>query len=92
MPLEYVKSRVSIGIADRIVTVESQQSLADYRRLLESLYPEKRDDIQGILEVIERIMKDMDVLYGIDNPLFKDLKQDTAYVFQTLLPSCSMRS
>jgi len=86
LPLKYVKSRVSLGIADRIISIESKESLDEYRRLLESFYPESRRDIEAILEVIVKIMKDMDVLYGIDNPLFKDLKQDTSYVFRTLLP------
>jgi hypothetical protein len=27
-------------------------------------------------------MKHMDVLYGIENPLFKDLKRDTSFHFQ----------
>ena len=28
----------------------------------------------------------MDVLYGIDNPLFLDLKNNPEYVFKTILP------
>lgn len=86
LPLKYVKSRVSLGIADRIIRIESKEALAEYRRLLESFYPESRSEIEAILEVIEGIMKDMDVLYGIDNPLFKDLKQDASYLLRTLLP------
>jgi phytoene dehydrogenase-like protein len=86
LPLKYVKSRVSVGIADRIISIESKESLTEYGRLLESFYPERRRDIEAILDVIDKIMKDMDVLYGIDNPLFKDLKQDTSYIFRTLLP------
>ena len=35
---------------------------------------------------IEQIMGYMDVLYGIDNPLFLDLKNDPQYVFKTILP------
>jgi phytoene dehydrogenase-like protein len=31
-------------------------------------------------------MKHMDVLYGIENPVFKDLKRDRAFVFKKLLP------
>jgi hypothetical protein len=29
-------------------------------------------------------MKHMDVLYGIENPLFKDLKRDTAFILKKL--------
>ena len=85
LPFEYVKSHVSVGVADRVIAVDSEESLDDYRQLLESFYPERREDIERIMLVIRRIMKDMDVLYGIDNPLFKDLT-DYAYVFRTLLP------
>ena len=31
-------------------------------------------------------MKNMDVLYGIENPNFKDLRQDRTYLFKELLP------
>ena len=86
LPLEYVRSPVSVGVADRVIAVETQESLADYHRLLESFYPDSVADIERIMDVIRRIMKDMDVLYGIDNPLFKDLTSDYSYVFRTLIP------
>jgi hypothetical protein len=28
----------------------------------------------------------MDILYGIENPVFKDLKRDRAFIFNKLLP------
>lgn len=31
-------------------------------------------------------MKHMDVLYGIENPIFKDLKKDLPFIFKKLLP------
>ena len=31
-------------------------------------------------------MKYMDVLYGIENPVFKDLKHDRDFIFKKLLP------
>jgi len=86
LPLRYVRSRVSVGIAERIITIDSGASLVEYGRLLESFFPESSRDIQAILDVIRKIMKNMDVLYGIDNPLFKDLAHDYRYVFRTLLP------
>ncbi len=86
LPLEYVKSPVSVGIAEHVVRIDSRESLDDYRRLLESFYPKSSADISKIMDVIHRIMKDMDVLYGIDNPLFRDLMSDYRFVFRTLLP------
>ena len=84
--LEFVKSPVSVGIDGEILHIESEESVQDYRELLRRLYPESGKDIDRIISVIRRIMKDMDVLYGIENPVFKDLKNDREYLFRTLLP------
>jgi len=82
--VDFVKSPVSLGIEDRVIPVESTASLDDYRRLLEHFYPESRQDIQSILAVIRRVMKHMDVLYGIENPVFKNLLRDRKYVLRLL--------
>ena len=84
--LDHVRSAVSVGIEDRIIRVDSKASLADYRDLLLHFYPDSAAGIDRIMALIEKIMKDMDVLYGIDNPLFKDVLRDRAYLFGTLLP------
>jgi hypothetical protein len=49
-------------------------------------YPDSAADVDRIMALIRRIMRDMDVLYGIDNPLFKDVMRDRRYLFGTLLP------
>jgi phytoene dehydrogenase-like protein len=84
--IDFVKSPVSLGIEDRVIPVESVANLDDYRQLLEHFYPESRRDIARILEVVRRVMKHMDVLYGIENPAFKDLRKDRDYLFRRLLP------
>jgi len=84
--VEFVKSPVSLGIEDRVIPVESAENLEDYRQLLEHFFPGSRADIPRILEVIRRVMKHMDVLYGIENPAFKDLKRDRGFLFRKLLP------
>jgi phytoene dehydrogenase-like protein len=84
--MRFVKSPVSLGIEDRVIPVESAEHLVDYRALLEHLYPECHEDIARILKVVRRVMKHMDVLYGIENPAFKDLKHDRAYLLGKLLP------
>ncbi|MEF3693744.1 MAG: NAD(P)/FAD-dependent oxidoreductase [Candidatus Cloacimonadota bacterium] len=84
--LEVVRSRVSIGIENEILHIDSIESLSQYRDLLKSLYPESGDEIDKLIKIIRKIMKNMDVLYGIENPLFKDLKRDTSFIFKTLLP------
>lgn len=84
--LDYVPSKVSLGIEDTIIHLKSQESLAAYRDLLLHFYPKQEASIDAIMGVIQRIMRDMDVLYGIDNPLFKDPLRDRPYLFGTLLP------
>jgi phytoene dehydrogenase-like protein len=84
--LEVVKSPVSLGIENEIINIDSIDSLLKYRELLAKLYPESQGEIDEVIRNIRKIMKHMDVLYGIENPVFKDLKRDRAFVFKKLLP------
>ena len=84
--VDFLPSPVSMGIEDRVIPVMSEANLVDYRKLLEHFFPGNGEDIGRILSVVRRVMKQMDVLYGIENPAFKDLKNDRAYIFGALLP------
>lgn len=84
--LEVVKSPVSIGLEKEIMHVRDRSSLDDYRNLLAGIYPESEAEINNVIRIIRKVMKDMDVLYGIENPNFKDLKNDRTYLFKQLLP------
>ena len=86
LEVPFMKSPVSLGIGDRILPVETRDSLVAYRDMLVGLYPENTADIDAILADIRKIMRDMDVLYGIENPLFKDIPGDREYLVHTLLP------
>lgn len=84
--LEVVRSKVSVGVEDQVFSVEDLRSLAVYREVLVHTYPDSAADIDRFMAVMRKIMKHLDVLYGIENPVFKDLKRDRAYLFQKLLP------
>lgn len=84
--LEVVKSYVSVGVENEIVHIKDLNSLTEYKNLLVKLFPESKDEIDNVLKIIRKIMKHMDVLYGIENPVFKDLKRDRAFIFKKLLP------
>ncbi|MBS4016343.1 MAG: NAD(P)/FAD-dependent oxidoreductase [Candidatus Latescibacteria bacterium] len=84
--LEVVKSTVSMGVENEIINIESIDSLVQYRELLIKLFPESENEINKVLKIIRKIMKHMDVLYGIENPVFKDLKRERAFIFKKLLP------
>ena len=84
--LDVVKSPVSLGVENEIIHIEGHNSLPEYRELLARLFPESKDEADKVIQVIRKIMKHMDVLYGIENPVFKDLKRDRTFVFRKLLP------
>ncbi|TFH38233.1 MAG: NAD(P)/FAD-dependent oxidoreductase [Bacteroidia bacterium] len=84
--IQFVKSPVSLGIENEIINIDNLDSLADYSELLKKIYPESEGEIDQVLKSIRKIMKHMDVLYGIENPVFKDLKNDREFLFKSLLP------
>lgn len=84
--LEFLPSQVSIGFGSELTRLDSRRSLEDYRELLCRVFPASRADIEAIIAEIAKVMDYLDVLYGIDNPLFLDTMTDPGYVFRTLLP------
>ena len=84
--MELVKNDVSIGLGNEVITLRSIDSLVDYQNLLEKCFPGDTGDIETIFSAIRRISGYMDVLYGIDNPLFLDMKKDRKYLVKVLLP------
>ena len=86
LDLELVKNHISIGIEDRVIRVESEADVAGYQDLLAGLYPQNRQEIEAIIAQIRVIMHYMEVQYGIDNPIFLDMKKDQAYMVRVILP------
>jgi len=84
--LEFVKSPVSVGIEKDVLHIKDKSSVSDYEQLLKKYYPESNDEIEKTIKIIRKIMKHMEVLYGVANPFFKDLKRDRKYIFKELLP------
>jgi phytoene dehydrogenase-like protein len=84
--MEVVKSPVSVGIENEVLHIRDLNSLAEYSDLLKRLYHGSERDIDEVMRIIRKIMKHMDVLYGIENPVFKDLKRDLPFVFKKILP------
>jgi len=84
--MEIISNPVTIGIEDEFVKISSQESLHDYGNMLKRLFPQNAYDIERIMQEIDKTMSYMNVMYGIDNPLFSDLSNDTQYLLHTLLP------
>ena len=84
--LELLESPVSIGIESKILGMDSKNGIEEYRKHLESLYPGNMADIRRIIRAIHGVMREMRVIYGFDNPVFKNFRTDTKYIVKELLP------
>ena len=84
--IEFVRNRISIGIEDQVIRIDDEEDVQDYQDLLTRFYPESRQEIGEIILQIKKIMQYMDVLYGIDNPAFLDMRKDRDYLLRAVLP------
>jgi phytoene dehydrogenase-like protein len=84
--LEVVKSHVTVGVENDLIDIAGITSLNEYSNQLKRLYPESKAEIDNVIRIIRKVMRHMDVLYGVDNPNFKDIKNDRGYLFRELLP------
>jgi phytoene dehydrogenase-like protein len=85
LDLSFVKNTVSIGIGNQWTRLNNRDSLNSYFSMLRSLFPENSADIHLIENEVGTVIDYMDVLYGIENPLFIE-KPDMEYLTKTLLP------
>ena len=84
--LPLYKSKVSVGVEDEVINVETEENVNDYEQMLKKLYPESTDDVEQVISVIKKFDKYMKVLFGTDSPFFKDSKRDRYYYFTTFIP------
>jgi phytoene dehydrogenase-like protein len=84
--LDFVENPITVGIEDQVIWVDSDHSLEEYQTLLNQLYPESVDEISAIMDDIQHIMHDMEIQYGINNPLFLDIKRDRDYFIKEVFP------
>lgn len=84
--LEFKRSPVSIGIDKDWVKLNGRDSLEDFAKMLIMHFPGNEKDVRLITQEIRKVMGYMDVLYGIENPLFLENFNDLQYIIKTLLP------
>jgi len=84
--MSFLPNPIRILIADQAVDLVNKQDLDAYQSMLIRLFPQEEDAINKIMSDIRIVMKQMDVLYGIENPLFLPQPYDMAYLGKTLLP------
>ncbi|MCY1723307.1 NAD(P)/FAD-dependent oxidoreductase [Prolixibacteraceae bacterium Z1-6] len=84
--IDFIQSKTSIGVGNSVMVLENHESIEEYQAFLIKEFPENENDIKNIINEVRKSMDYMDVLYGIDNPTFMDLKNDKEYVRKELLP------
>lgn len=86
LELEFIKNEISLGVEEHVIRIHSEENIKEYQILLSSLYPENREEISEIINQIKKIMKYIDVQYGINNPAFLDVKEDWDYFIKKIVP------
>ena len=80
--LPLIRSKISLGVEDDVIHVETEESIKEYENQLLRIYPESQADVVRVISVIQKMKEHMNVLFGSDSPFFKDIKRDTGY-YQT---------
>ncbi|HCT62658.1 MAG TPA: NAD(P)/FAD-dependent oxidoreductase [Erysipelotrichaceae bacterium] len=86
MDIPFAKNPIKMTFKDASMDFLSVSSLNDYENVLKQSFPNEHKAIDAIMKDIKAIMTHMDVLYGIENPLFLPKPYDMEYLSKTLLP------
>jgi phytoene dehydrogenase-like protein len=84
--MEFVKNPVTLAMGHDRVCFAEKSDIDRYLTMLTKHFPEHGDEIKTIGQEIRKVMATMDVLYGMDNPLFMENFKDKEYLLRTLLP------
>lgn len=84
--LEFLDNPIKMIVGNQSIDLKDASSIDEYAQMLKNIYPKNESDIEQILVDIKKIMGYMDVLYGIENPLFLPKPYDIKYLGKTLLP------
>ena len=82
----FLENKISIGIEDQMIRVDSMDSIKEYKRILVNLYPENIEDIEKIISITYKLSEYTKVLYEFDNPNFVDLMSDKKFIVRKLIP------
>lgn len=84
--IPFVKSHVSLVTGNTVLRLSGNESIEQYRLFLIEQFPDDQKAVHRIIDEIIKITRYMDVMYGIDNPIFMDILKDKRYLFKELLP------
>lgn len=83
---EFLQNRISIGVEDQMLYVDSMDALKEYERILAHLYPDNIADIAKIMAITLELSEYTRILYEFDNPNFVDLMADKKFIIRKLIP------
>lgn len=81
LDVEMLPNPITLGIEDRLLLIDGEESLTRYADLLKELYPESKPEVDLIIQSINDIIENMKVLYGVNNPLFSKKKKNLFTLF-----------
>lgn len=84
--LDFLPSPVSVGVEGNIIHVERMEHIAEYAAMLKATYPDDPAQVDRLIAVVQRVMRDMEVLYGVENPLFHNFREDKVYFLRHYVP------
>jgi len=84
--IDFAENEVSLGFKKDVVYLKDPGNLKEYGDLLKKHFKNEASNIDRILAEIKKINNYVDILYGIDNPIFLDIKKDRKYLLKVILP------
>lgn len=84
--VDFVKNPVFLGVGNDFIALDGNNDLVKYGDLLKRHFPRDFASIDKMLSEMEKAIRYMDVIYGIDNPVFLDYKTNKTYFQKTVLP------
>lgn len=82
---EFLPNPLSLVVGEERLLLTEENFFADYQAFMHKLFPDDRKAVDRLVAEIEKSMQHMKVLYGFDNPLFVNLKENVPYAL-SLLP------
>ncbi len=84
LDVSLVKSPVTLGIKDDVISLNTRADMPSYEALLIKYFPNEKAAIKNIMKQINQILNHMDVLYGMDNPMIVDFKKRPTYALRLI--------
>lgn len=83
--IAFAQNDVCLIVEKHKLLLSKKDFLKDYQLFMEKLFPQEKPAINKLVRQIDLSMQYMKVLYGFDNPLFTNIKEDLVYAL-SLIP------